>query len=219
VIFRRWPTLPKAIFDLAHLESLSDEPSLAFLISPRSAYVLQNLGTEDAADHTRYATELVENGYIQLEEDEDDYDLFASVVDGVWKELIPMPTWLNQLPRLYQAPGNLLDVDEPVSAAFLVDPRGICDWYAVLSVNENATAGAIDIEAQTPPESLEFLAGRFVLLDAGSQFYEGAVVHVGSSHYRLLVDAAADYVGVVPAITLADGDIIWLHCRYRCEVS
>ena len=218
-MFRRYPSGAIAVHDLDHLGGLSDDPGLTLFVSPRTLYLLQNLAGADVTLSSRYALDLLYGGYIPVADTDPEYLLYESVVRELQVEVIPLPGWTDFNPELRQPPGEELTLSS-FSASYLRDPRGICDWHATLACNEAAAVG--DIQLTMPGVPLpdgEFLVGRFLLLDVGSRFYEGAIVHVGSQNFKMIVDGGTSYLGASSEVVLAAGDAVWAHCRYRCEVT
>jgi hypothetical protein len=81
----------RAIFDLAHLESLSSAQGLNLFVSPRTLYVLQNLVAADVGDWTRYAKQILEGGwYITPSEEDDEWQTMLDVIEGVEVEVYPV---------------------------------------------------------------------------------------------------------------------------------
>lgn len=81
----------RAIFDLGHLDTLSDVQGLTLLLSPRTLYVLQNLVVADVTDRNRYAAIILESGwYITPEEDSEDWQTMLDVIEGVEEEVYVM---------------------------------------------------------------------------------------------------------------------------------
>lgn len=79
------------IHDLAALATLNENPCRLLCVSDRTLYVLQNLAALDVTFPVRYATDLLEGGYVPVkEEDGPLWDLFRSVVNGVQLEVLDM---------------------------------------------------------------------------------------------------------------------------------
>jgi hypothetical protein len=90
----------RAIFDLAHLESLSSAQGLNLFVSPRTLYVLQNLVAADVGDWTRYAKQILEGGwYITPSEEDDEWQTMLDTIEGVEVEVYPV-TSLCQFPTI-----------------------------------------------------------------------------------------------------------------------
>lgn len=81
-----------AIHDLAHLASLSGEPSLVLLVSERSLYVLQNLVAVDAVRMDRYAVDIGRDMYTPLDEADAEFSLYETVANALGLETLPMST-------------------------------------------------------------------------------------------------------------------------------
>ena len=94
----------KAIFDLAHLNGLSDAPGRALFVSPRTLYLLQNLVTSDVTDPRRYAIQFFDYGQYEIvtEEDEEDYALFLAVSNQAQLEVIDMVPYGIDSTQIYR---------------------------------------------------------------------------------------------------------------------
>jgi hypothetical protein len=161
----------KAIFDLAHLTGLSDEPSRALFVSPRTLYLLQNLVTSDVTDPRRYAIQFYDYGQYEIvtEEDEEDYALFLAVANQAQLEVIDMVPYgisTTEIVRVTSTPGvngdyelSTLDVPEgelwqalSISAVCSGNsPTSIqirarnSDGYAVFLKRENSPASGFPV--------------------------------------------------------------------------
>lgn len=69
-----------AVFDLEHLATLSDAPSLSLLVSEQTKYLLNNLILRDIQDDSRYATEIFESGYVPVRETDKDWLFYKAIV-------------------------------------------------------------------------------------------------------------------------------------------
>lgn len=82
----------RAIFDLAHLATLSDVPGLALFVSPRTLYCLQNLVLQDVADTSRYATSILDDvWYIPVKAGDPECQTARDVIEGAQAEVYAMP--------------------------------------------------------------------------------------------------------------------------------
>lgn len=68
-----------SIHSLAHLDSLSDCRDRILCVSERTLYLLHNYASLDVDFHSRFAEDLLENGYIPVDIDSELYPLFESV--------------------------------------------------------------------------------------------------------------------------------------------
>jgi hypothetical protein len=118
----------RAIFDLAHLESLSSAQGLNLFVSPRTLYVLQNLVAADVTDWTRYAKQILEGGwYITPAEDDDEWQTMLDVVEGVEVEVYPMGQFepqgtviINEIDTYIIGTGGSIEVEVPAGKVWVV---------------------------------------------------------------------------------------------------
>lgn len=83
-----------AIFDLAHLSTLSGEPGLALFVSPRTLYCLQNLVIQDVTDLSRYAVAVLEDGwYDPVQPADPEWETMQDVREGIEAEVYQMPIY------------------------------------------------------------------------------------------------------------------------------
>jgi hypothetical protein len=84
----------RALFDLAHLSSLSDEPGLALFVSPKTLYCLQNLANLDVTDLSRYAVEMLDDvWYVPVTAEDPEWTEALDVIEGVQTEVYQMPIY------------------------------------------------------------------------------------------------------------------------------
>lgn len=88
----------------------------------------------------------------------------------------------------------------------------------VLAVTGAGTiANAIKIGGQ--PAAIQAAAGRtigsFMLLDAGTAYYVGAVYINGVTDWQFFVHNAGSAVGTAPSFALANNDVIRFDCVYE----
>lgn len=80
-----------AIFDLAHLATLSGVPSRCLFVSDKTLYVLQNLVVADVISLSRYARVVLDGGYyIPCDPWSDEYPAVLEIIEGVETEVYPM---------------------------------------------------------------------------------------------------------------------------------
>jgi len=83
-----------AIFDLAHLATLSGVPGHCLFVSPKTLYILQNLVVADVISLSRYARVVLAGGYyIPCEPWSDEYPTVLEIIEGVETEVIEMPCY------------------------------------------------------------------------------------------------------------------------------
>lgn len=139
---RRYPR--EAIHSLAHLDTLPDVPGITLFVSARTLYVLQNLAALDATFSNRYASTILNAGYIPVvEEDAANWAIYESVVERLQLEVLEMPEVVDLLQSI---------LDE-LAAGVLVKPgSGIS--ISDFAVNLSAAAGTNSLQS-TDPESDE----------------------------------------------------------------
>lgn len=80
-VFVPWPRRRSSIFDLSHIGGLSPNRTIPLLLSPQVLYALQNVALVEIADPYRYATGLVDGGFLRVQPgDEDEYAQFLELV-------------------------------------------------------------------------------------------------------------------------------------------
>jgi hypothetical protein len=79
-----------SIHNLAVLESLSSARCNLLLCSDRTMYLLHNLATLDVTFASRYAVDLLQSGYVRVESDTAEWDLYLEVVERFQEEVLDM---------------------------------------------------------------------------------------------------------------------------------
>lgn len=84
----------RAVFDLAHLATLSGEPGLCLCVSEKTLYILQNLVITEVQDLQKYSVEMLDDGYyIPCQAWMDCYADVLELIEGVETEVISMPCY------------------------------------------------------------------------------------------------------------------------------
>lgn len=113
-----------AVFDLAHLETLSDVPSLVALLSERTMYLLYNLAASDISQAWRYSTGFLSGGYVPLLPSDDDYGLFVSVVEKAQVEILEVTELYGFLAQLDNRAGPIAaTTEETINETPASDPE------------------------------------------------------------------------------------------------
>jgi len=84
-------TVPRgSIHDLEHIATLSDEACILLCVSERTLYILQNLAVLDVTFSARYATELLDGGFVPVVDGDPLWPLFEETVERFQVEVIDM---------------------------------------------------------------------------------------------------------------------------------
>lgn len=84
-------------FSLAHLLSLSDEPTFLLSVSERTFYVLLNMVNLDIRDDRRWAVQYLPQGYVPVTPDTPEYQLVKDVREGAEREVYDLSQELLDL--------------------------------------------------------------------------------------------------------------------------
>jgi len=134
-----------AIFDLAHLDTLSDAPGLALSVSARTLYVLQNLVIQDVADVGRYATDIPGDiWYDPVGPLDPGYAVALATIEGVQREVYPLSIYG------YTSVWSHREISNPLEAGnYVVDyggpENGVWEVQALSGANFSR-AGIVFIE-------------------------------------------------------------------------
>ena len=79
-----------SVHSLDHLSTLSDCRSRILCVSDRTLYLLLNYASRDIDFQSRFATNLLENGYLAVDDDSAEYELWADVVNRFKIEVTDM---------------------------------------------------------------------------------------------------------------------------------
>jgi hypothetical protein len=132
----------RAIFDLAHLESLSSAQGLNLFVSPRTLYVLQNLVAADVGDWTRYAKQILEGGwYITPSEEDDEWQTMLDTIEGVEVEVYPLMA--ETYTRVINAIEEEVVVTGDTLNMYVFVPEGETWELLALACNKEGPAGDI----------------------------------------------------------------------------
>lgn len=197
----------RALFDLAHLNGLSDALSLVLIVSERTLYLLQNLVTLDTADHVRYAIERYGEGeYLPVVETNiPEWALFSDVADRAAQEIIEV----GSMPISFISDASSESHSQTANAAnmtklFSTVPAGevweIEAWWLLAStaitMMQVIVGGAQNTYLEnfvSPVANLEKVGGRRVSLGPGALLalvWNGCTPNVtvisGGYNYRVL---------------------------------
>lgn len=141
----------EAVFDLAHLDGLSDAPDLVLLVSERTVYLLLNLIIADVAQAKRYAVDFTPQHYVPLVESDPEHELFKSVVAAAHLEVQEMATlqeWLTHLDkRVAPVHGDShslwaeQDADDPL--IFVIGPVPDDEMWHVTQFSSRISSGPV----------------------------------------------------------------------------
>lgn len=212
----RWvsPYPKHAIHDLAHLDSLSDVPSCLLLVSPRTLYVIQNLVDSEVTWHTRYAVSLGDGGFSQVQEGDDDYPLFQSVVEEVENEVydVGSPLWENWTPVVRQG-GE--DCTTSLTTAKYLKVFDLATVYCQTTISAaSGETGMITIHGfpeSIYPSTVGIAVGVVIVNDTGVRYYIGnALTDVDESEapFFYIISPQGSLLGIDPAFTLGNGDVL-----------
>lgn len=126
-----WPRDNLAIHDLVHLGGLSADRTIPLLVSQRTLYLAQNFAAHDILLQRRYAVSYGQGSYQQVQEEDDEYGLFLTVVDNFG-----------------------LEMTEGVYG--VGTPDNYKEKYLFIQVNPNATAGLNILSTNPPPDDVIF---------------------------------------------------------------
>lgn len=83
-----------AVFDLAHLATLSGEPGHCLVVSSKTLYILQNLVVSDVPGLSRYAIAMLDGGYyVPCQPWSDEYGTVLEIIEGVETEVYPVAVY------------------------------------------------------------------------------------------------------------------------------
>lgn len=91
-LLRPLPGAGGTVHDLARLDTLSDAPDRFIILSERSLYVLENLVADGPLEAQNFAVEILDYHYLLAQEDDPEWVLRQSVIDGIQREVLEMPT-------------------------------------------------------------------------------------------------------------------------------
>lgn len=128
-----------AIHSLEEIESLSSDQCILLCVSERTLYILQNWAGLDVLFTSRYATELLDGGYIPVTEDSGLFNVYQEAVEAVQVEVIDMSC-------------TILDYLQAITDALQSMP-GSEGWDGIADVPGYETAPYYDPPADTsaPP--------------------------------------------------------------------